>query len=871
MASKRTRPARASANGPTSEARGLSSEPSAEMAIDPPPPGAESEPAATEPTSDEPGQIALEGAEAGPAPVAQAAIGLPAAATFPYEIELDLSAPLAVHAPVITIDCRFRHFHQAPIELRPGEPGEYSLGFRLFDLRSRALLAEGRMAPDETPIAPGSWSSGKLHIPREKIPFGGQGELMLDMMKEDEFSFAASPAEAKRFTLRFPPLDHTVALPSQMPGLNGQMAREIALDRPAGAPPAGLPARRAAEAARARYHLVFDVSDLAQYFHKSRLPTGIQRVQMQIITSVLAALPDGFSVQLACFAKFADFWSELPAAFFQRLCHMALASGDVAAADWQQAVVELKAKVEHGPPLAFAQGAFLINLGTSWWLQNYFLNLRTAKARYGVRYVPYVHDCIPIVTPEHCTAELTRDFITWAAGVFQHADHIAVNSRATAADVVRVARYLGHDIAEPAVVRLDAEYRRAGGRPLTQDMGAFLRHELRPGSYVLFVSTVESRKNHLLAFSAWLGLIKKHGIARVPRLVCVGNHGWLNDAIYAKLGASKLLQEKVVMLSKIPDAALQFLYENCLFTLFPSAYEGWGLPVTESLCCGKVPLVSNCSALPEAGGAFAEYFDLASEAEFVAKLERLIFDAEYRVARERKIAAEFRPRSWTEIGTELLDLVRRWSVEVPTPHRPYEGAAEGIWPFEAELGRYYGLTENLETRIWPGMVSGEIYRQGNGWWWPEPWGTRAKAGLALLAFFARLGETDGAMLFLGVRGNQGSACTATITVSGVGTREVRLDPDQDRWIRFRISAEGLAKLGVDGKPPLFEVLFSADMATDYTKTTEGKDQRVASIGVQGFMICAEDDVRSRLRFIESVSLRDLAGLEDKPFEAEYLM
>lgn len=858
MASKRTRPARARANGPKTEARDAFTE-------DPEIRSAQGEPArdtgqAFAPEPD----IAPAAAVAEPTPAGQYA-----ATTFAYDVELDLSAPIAMHEPVVTIDCRFRHFHATPIELHPGEPGEYSLGFRLFDLRSRALLAEGRMAPDEASIAPGSWSSGKLPIPREKIPFGHQAELMLDMMKEDEFSFAASPAEAKRFTLRFPPLDESVALPSDMPGLNGQMAREIAQDRPAATTSAGLPARRAAQAARTLYHLVFDVSDLAQYFHNARLPTGIQRVQMQIITSVLAATPDGFSVRLACFSKLADFWSELPGVFFQRLCAIALASGDVAAPDWQQAVAELKARVEQGPPLAFPQGAFLINLGTSWWLQNYFLHVRTAKAQHGVRYVPYVHDCIPIITPEHCTEELTRDFITWAAGVFQHADHIAVNSRATAADVARVARYLGYEIADPAVVRLDAEYRRPG-QP-AQDTGSFMRHELKPGSYVLFVSTIESRKNHLLAFSAWLGLIKKHGMARVPRLVCVGNHGWLNDAIYAKLGASKLLQQKVLMLSKIPDAALQFLYENCLFTLFPSSYEGWGLPVTESLCCGKVPLVSNCSSLPEAGGAFAEYFDLGSEAEFVAKLERLIFDAEYRGARERKILAEFRPRSWTEIGAELLDLVRRWSAEVPVPRRPYEGAAEGIWPFEAELGRYYGLTENLETRIWPGMVSGEIYRQGNGWWWPEPWGTRTKAGLALLAFFARLGEADAAMLFLGVRGNQGSACTATITVSGVGTREVRLEADQDRWLSFRIPASALARLKADGKALLFEVLFSADMATDFAKNTDGKDQRVASIGARGFMICAEDDVRARLRLIESIALGDLAALEDKPLEAEYLI
>ena len=673
MASKRIRPARA-----RTEPYSTSSEPSAEMRTDPARPAvAEIElPDAEASAPDD--QVAPAGAVAEPGPVTQSPLPLPEATTFAYDVELDLSGPVPVHADV-RVDCRFRHFAPEPIELRPGEAGEFSLAFRLFDLGSRALLAEGRMAPDETPIAPGRWSSGKIHIPRDKIPFGRRAELMLDMVKEEEFSFAASPAEAKRFTLSFGEPDGTIPLASETPGFNGQMAREIAREFSAAATAtvAGLPARRAVRNAEARYHLVFDVSDLAQYFHNARLPTGIQRVQMQIITNLLAAGPDGFSAKIACFSKFADFWTELPVVFFQRLCHLALASGDTAAPDWQQAVAELKAKVEQGPPLVFPQGAFLINLGTSWWLQNYFLNVRVAKARHGVRYVPYVHDCIPIITPEHCTAELTRDFITWAVGVFQHADHIVVNSRATATDVVRVARYLGHEIAEPAIVRLDAEYRRPGMEQLlAQAMGSFLRHELKPGSYVLFVSTIELRKNHLLAFSAWLGLIKKHGLACVPRLVCVGNHGWLNDAIYAKLGASKLLQERVVMLSKIPDAALQFLYENCLFTLFPSLYEGWGLPVTELLCCGKVPLVSNSSSLPEAGGPFAEYFDPGSETEFVAKLERLIFDAEYpdgaRAQDSGRVPPALLGRDWRRPARSGVPLVCRGAEPAPacTKERP---------------------------------------------------------------------------------------------------------------------------------------------------------------------------------------------------------
>lgn len=847
-----------------------------------------------------------------PAPELPAEPAEPAPAakrTFRYEVEVELAVPVPVYAAAGVLDCKFRHFAGTPIELHPGVSGRFNLGFRLYDAGSRALLFEDRMEPETNLVEPGCWVAGRLHIPRKAIQFGRPAELMVDMVKEDEYWFAASLQPVQRFKLSFtdamapeagqPEAGHPLyeqptgeaaspgeALALVDPAGNGHAAPGLPFEQPtkfllfergARAPvalaPEFPPCRSAAPESKARYHLVFDVSDLVQYFQNARLPTGIQRVQMQIVSNLIFTLPGDYSLRIACFARRTDFWTELPPLFFHRLCALALADGDPEAADWRQAVEDLNRRVEMGSALAFPTGAFLINLGTSWWLQNYFLNVRLAKARHGVRYVPYVHDCIPIITPEHCTASLTRDFIAWAIGVFQHADHVMVNSQATAIDFVRVARYLGHATPEPAIVRLDAEYgRTAAPRPAVPGSELFLRNDLRPGDYVLFVATIESRKNHVLVFSAWLALIKKFGALRVPKLVCVGNRGWLDEAIYAKLAASSLLQQKVVMLSKVPDADLERLYRNCLFTLFPSSYEGWGLPVTESLCCGKVPLVSNCSSLPEAGGAFAEYFDLGSEAELVRKLELLMFQPGYREAREQKIAAEFRPRSWAAIAAEVLELTRRWSGAYGTAIQIPAGAAgDDIWPLAATPGRYYGLTENTETQIWPGMASGEMFRQGNGWWWPEPWGTWAKPTVARLAFFAALAEDSCAMLYLCVRGVQAVQSTVTITLSGIGTRLLTLEADQDQWVLFRIPPDGLTRLRAGRKQPLFHVLLSADQVADFRTTTNGADHRQASLGVRGFMVCTEDDMRARMRVFESVLLDDFAGLEERPMQAGALL
>src|SRR6185312_10284348 len=115
---------------------------------------------------------------------------------------------------------------------------------------------------------------------------------------------------------------------------------------------------------------------------------------------------------------------------------------------------KLRGWIDEAADFEFPPGATLINIGTSWWLKNYFLMVRMAKARYGIRYVPFIHDLIPIMTPEHCVKELTQDFINWTIGAFSHADGYLVNSEATGKDLCKVARLLGHQVAMPPVVRL---------------------------------------------------------------------------------------------------------------------------------------------------------------------------------------------------------------------------------------------------------------------------------------------------------------------------------------------------------------------------------------------------------------------------------
>ncbi|MFZ4411352.1 MAG: hypothetical protein ACOYOH_28695, partial [Paracraurococcus sp.] len=157
------------------------------------------------------------------------------------------------------------------------------------------------------------------------------------------------------------------------------------------APPATPTARTAGPTAPAAAAtdtpLVFDASDLLDYFRHNRAPTGIQRVQASIIGEALrgAGGAADTDVCVTAFDPGAGAWKPVPAGLFLRLAALSATGTDTAAPDWAAAQAALAEALRTAPALEFAPGSVLINLGTSWWLPDYLRHVRAAKARFGLR------------------------------------------------------------------------------------------------------------------------------------------------------------------------------------------------------------------------------------------------------------------------------------------------------------------------------------------------------------------------------------------------------------------------------------------------------------------------------------------------------
>jgi glycosyltransferase involved in cell wall biosynthesis len=601
--------------------------------------------------------------------------------------------------------------------------------------------------------------------------------------------------------------------------------------------------------------IVFDVTSLIQYFRAARQPTGIQRVQLEILSVLRRSPPPEVALSVCYFSARAGCWLELPETEFSLLCQLATMIGSIGAEDWREATVAFEAALVDQPPAHFPVGAYLITLGAPWDLPDYFLALRSVMANCGLTYVPLVYDLIPLVTPENCNADLVHYFIGWLGSLFDHTDHLLSISEATKDHLLAAAATLGHTPRDVQVIRLDADCRSLNDIGGINDASVLAELGIGTEPYVLFVSTIEPRKNHLLAFSAWLQLIRTRGIDRTPRLVCVGGRGWMHEAVLPRLKASKLLQSKVTLFIGLSDAELAALYRGCQFTIYPSKFEGWGLPVTESLCYGKIPLTTRCSSLPEAGGDFADYFDSESEADFLRQLERLLDDHAYRRQREKRIADEFRPRKWSDLAAEIVDTVTRWQRE-RTMRAGTSGMSDGIIDgiARSKLGKLYLLTQNREISIWPGMVTGEILRGGDGWFAPEDWGCWTKKAGAYLVFSTE--ATDQPLRgYLGLKGLPSVPCPYSIEISDLPPIKGSLAAKEVSWVPFvlpRRASAAIVRITLHGG------------ATEELLPSGRHNSRVVSLGVTGLMLCEESDVRSRMNMLEAIQFGDLALAADRP-------
>jgi glycosyltransferase involved in cell wall biosynthesis len=193
--------------------------------------------------------------------------------------------------------------------------------------------------------------------------------------------------------------------------------------------------------------------------------------------------------------------------------------------------------------------------------------------------------------------------------------------------------------------------------------------------FILYISTLERRKNHELLYRALRRLAERHAQEDLPRLIFVGSLGWGTGELLNDIALDPLTQGLILVLDGVSDSDLKYLYQSALFCVFPSLYEGWGIPVAEALALGKPVICSNQGSIPEVGGDLVEYLDPWDLPSWVNSIEQLWLDTELRKQRAARIL-HYRPESWSTTAREFAEAAI--ALESHASRRPSEMGARGV-------------------------------------------------------------------------------------------------------------------------------------------------------------------------------------------------
>jgi len=262
-----------------------------------------------------------------------------------------------------------------------------------------------------------------------------------------------------------------------------------------------------------------------------------------------------------------------------------------------------------------------------------------------------IHDLSFLVHPECAEPSMVRYLIDAVPRGLRRANVILADSQATRNDL---ARLLAVDPARVELVYPGVEPRFC---PLPAATTEPVRRRLSlPDHFVLFVSTLEPRKNLVRLLEAFAQIVQTDNSNL--HLVIAGRRGWLYEDIFASIDRLQL-HERVQLLDYVHDKDLPALYNLAAAFAYPSIYEGFGIPPLEALACGTPTVVADNSSLPEVVADAAVLVSAEDVGSIASGIARVVSDAALR-ARLRAVGpAQARKFTWEQAAQRVLACYQR--------------------------------------------------------------------------------------------------------------------------------------------------------------------------------------------------------------------
>jgi glycosyltransferase involved in cell wall biosynthesis len=291
----------------------------------------------------------------------------------------------------------------------------------------------------------------------------------------------------------------------------------------------------------------------------------------------------------------------------------------------------------------------LVFLGSNWSFPE-VLQFGIKQQKRGGEVIQMMYDLIPYKTPQYCIESLVKHFNSFLKATPTYASRFMAISEWTKNDMLDFLSSIGatRDVTTiPLAHEFDGYKRNEAGTPPSNSELLALTQQ----PFVLCVGTIEVRKNGIALLQAWKELAHQLG-DKLPQLVFAGKYGWMIDDFLSLIKESEVLKSKVTIIASPSDQDLAHLYQQSLFTIYPSLYEGWGLPVGEAAWFGRHTITSTLTSMPEVCGELVDYVDPTSIEDICLKVQHAVEHPEYVEARVRAMHAS-KLRTWDDVAEDI--------------------------------------------------------------------------------------------------------------------------------------------------------------------------------------------------------------------------
>ena len=283
-----------------------------------------------------------------------------------------------------------------------------------------------------------------------------------------------------------------------------------------------------------------------------------------------------------------------------------------------------------------------------------FFPLPNPKVLGGIPRILTIYDMIPVLNPQLFTAKIHKTFIATLNSINCDRDWIICISEHTKQDFCNYTGMSSDRVFVTPLAAANHFYPVSDSQIISSKLQ---RYDIPSRPYLLSLATLEPRKNLSFLIRCFGKLINEDPTLDL-QLVLVGVSGWKNTDIFQAAQQNPQLQSRIIFTGYLPDVDLSAIYSGATAFVYPSLYEGFGLPPLEAMQCGTPVITSNTSSLPEVVGDAGILIDPKQEDELCHAILQVVQNSELRADLALRSLERARQFSWAKCAAETVEVYK---------------------------------------------------------------------------------------------------------------------------------------------------------------------------------------------------------------------